>query len=123
MNGEVENIERLNEARRLQQAQEPQGRPPETARTGPRARIEDYLLAAAKDGFDWVIDLLTIGEIPFVGQVPGMLFGAAVAFYRFSAGGAARPSRRRLGVIILFLIVDNLPLINNLPLTFLSTLF
>lgn len=65
-------IEELNRVRRETVGKEDQAAP----KTGALAvsPMGVRLLAAAKDGLDWVLDFMLIGEIPFIGQIPGALF-------------------------------------------------
>ena len=124
-------LEELNAARR-QAAREAElehdaetgedtGEPDEEARNGggasgaATAQTAILLLGAAKDGFDWLIDFIAIGEIPFVGQVPGMLFAGFLVYYQWSHGMFRQSSMLKKGLSVGLSVADNLPLINNLP--------
>ena len=73
------------------------------------------LLGAAKDGLDWMVDLIGIGEIPFIGQIPGILFTLFIVFYLVQ-NGLLRQSLTKRAVAYGGFIIDNLPfLINNIP--------
>ena len=73
------------------------------------------LLGAAKDGLDWMVDLIGIGEIPFIGQIPGILFTLFIAFYLVQ-NGLLRQSAVKRAVAYTGFIADNLPFfINNIP--------
>lgn len=73
------------------------------------------LLGVAKDGFDWLIDFIAIGEIPFVGQIPSMLFSALLIYYQRSHGMFRQSSTWKKGLSMGLSVADNLPIINNLP--------
>lgn len=118
MNGETNTIAELNAARRPT--------PPRAAPAGALAAarpVPPYLLRLAgpgKDGLDWAMDLFLIGEIPVLGQVPGILLTLFIAAYALRQGGVKRGGAR-LAVAGLLMAADNLPLINNLPLMSIAT--
>lgn len=72
------------------------------------------LLGAAKDTLDWVLDFIGIGEIPVVGQIPGILFTLFIAFYLAQNGLLRQRGLKRAAMYGGF-IADNLPLLNNVP--------
>ncbi len=73
------------------------------------------LLGAAKDGLDWMVDLIGIGEIPFIGQIPGILFTLFIVFYLIQHG-LLKQSVTKRAVTYAGFIADNLPFaINNIP--------
>lgn len=81
------------------------------------------LLAATKDGLDWVLDFLLIGEIPFIGQIPGIFLSAFLAYFLWSKGWFKR-TKIRITFYVLALFIDNLPFgVNNLPMNVLSVLW
>lgn len=113
-------LERLNEVRQQERTPDARDRPaPEMIRR-PVDRLTIRLLAAGKDGLDLALDLLLIGEIPVVGQLPGIGYSLLLTLYRIRTGWF-REQKRRAVLFTVVLIIDNLPIANNLPLTFLST--
>ena len=81
------------------------------------------LLAAFKDGvLDWILDFAGIGEIPVVGQLPGIFVSASLAYFLWGKGWF-RKAKIRVTYYIVALFFDNLPLLNNLPLTVLEVLW
>lgn len=81
-----------------------------------------FLLASLKDGVDIVLDFLLIGEIPIVGQIPGLFLSAFLTFFLLGKGWFLKTRVRGI-YYILALFVDNLPLLNNLPLNTLTILY
>lgn len=72
-------------------------------------------LALIKDGvMDWVFDFVLIGEIPIIGQIPGMLLSALLVYFMWGKGMLKRKIAARF---IIFMLADSLPFLNNLPLT------
>ncbi len=80
------------------------------------------ILAIIKDGLmDWALDFIIVGEIPILGQLPG-IFLSAVLFYFMYGKGMFRG--KIFARITLFFIADNLPFfINNAPITTLGVLY
>lgn len=126
MNGEATSVEEgrsetLAQTRRQDRAAKetagPKGpgktSPPQTPAV-PQAPL--LLLGAAKDLLDWVLDLIGLGEIPLIGQIPGILFTVFNVLY-LSQRGLLRQSGWRGTLSLGALTLDNLPLINNLPLS------
>lgn len=118
MNGETNTIAELNAVRRPP--------PPRAAPRGAAAATRPAppyllrLLGPGKDGLDWMLDLFLIGEIPVLGQMPGILFTLLIAAYALRQGGVKRGGIR-LALAGLLMAADNLPLINNLPLMSIAT--
>jgi len=121
MDNQATIIEQLNAARRMDAAKAQTGG---REATGPPAALPaaagssatgSILLGAAKDLLDWVVDFSLIGEIPFVGQIPGILFSLLILHHLWSQGFFKRV--KNVGIYVgVGLILDNLPLfINNLP--------
>lgn len=111
------------EAIRLQEAAEAEEAADEEPPDGPEApdaTARDVgtpllLLGAAKDGLDWIVDFIGTGEIPFIGQIPGILFTLFIIFY-LAQHGLLRQSLAKRAVTYAAFIADNLPLLNNIPL-------
>lgn len=110
MNGDMDTLSELRAARRPTH-------PPTTSAAGadggtisPASLLRIFGLG--KDSLDWLLDLFLIGEIPVLGQLPGALATAGMIIL------AARRSRSRprLAFAVILLLVDNAPLVNNLPL-------
>lgn len=73
------------------------------------------MLGAAKDGLDWMVDLIGVGEIPFIGQIPGILFTLFIVFYLVQHG-LLKQSMTKRAVTYAGFVADNLPFfINNIP--------
>ncbi len=113
MNGETNTIAELNAARRPAPLQAVPTGAREAIRPAPPYLLR--LLGPGKDGLDWAMDLFLIGEIPLLGQVPGILLTLFIAAYALRQGGTKRGGIR-LAVSGLLMAADNLPLVNNLPL-------
>lgn len=78
------------------------------------------LLAALKDGVDIGLDFLFLaGEIPLVGQLPGM-FISATLFYFLWGKGYFNSTKVRIVIWTLGIFIDNLPVANDLPMTILT---
>jgi len=79
-------------------------------------------LALIKDGVaDWFLDPFFIGEVPFIGQIPGYIVTALLVYFMWGKGMLKRKIAMR---VIIFLTIDNFPLlINNLPLTTITVLW
>ncbi|MBI2451093.1 MAG: hypothetical protein HYV52_02015 [Parcubacteria group bacterium] len=80
------------------------------------------LLAFLKDGMDVILDLMLIGEIPIIGQMPGILISAILMYFLWGKGWF---NTTKVKIILwgLGVFADNLPfLINDLPLTVLTVL-
>ena len=75
------------------------------------------LLGFAKDGFDLVMAALGIGLIPFVGQIPGMLFTVFLIYYQWSHGMFSGGSLVKKALSIGASLLDNVPGIHLLPLS------
>ena len=111
-------ITRLNELRRPQ----PTDSATETNEGGAtRAETQGglttsllWLFACTKDGIDWVFDLILIGEIPFIGQVPGAIMTVSFIMY-LSQKGLLRGGKLKSAAVLLLLGADNLPIVNNVP--------
>ncbi|RJQ37202.1 hypothetical protein C4552_01750 [Candidatus Parcubacteria bacterium] len=81
------------------------------------------MLGLLKDGvLDWILDFLLIGEIPVIGQIPGLLVSGIIMYFLWGKGWFLK-SKIRVMYWILGLFFDNLPLFNNLPLTTLVILY
>ena len=79
-------------------------------------------LAAAKDVVDLVLDLVLIGEIPILGQIPGYFLSAALTYFLWGKGMFKR-TKIRIAYYALSLFFDNLPLFNNLPINTLMVIY
>ena len=79
------------------------------------------VLAIFKDGaLDIGLDLLGgFGEIPILGQLPG-LFVSAALFYFLWGKGWCNTTKVKAIIWILGIFIDNLPLANELPMTVLT---
>ena len=75
------------------------------------------LLGFAKDGFDLVMTALGIGLIPFIGQVPGMLFTAFLVYYQWSHGMMSGGSPVKKALSLGASLFDNFPGAHLLPLS------
>lgn len=131
MNGEAATMERLNALRRFDLTREAVA-----AARALAARLNREIeqgndvaaftialfIALAKDGLDWVLDFILIGEIPVVGQVPG-IFATAFLYYFLWGKGWLLKWRIRAIFWIFGFFFDNLPLANNLPLSTLAVLW
>lgn len=75
-----------------------------------------FSLAMLKDGvLDWVLDFIGIGEIPFIGQLPGYFVTGIMTYFAWNKGNCFQKFYRKR---IILLILDLLPFaINNFPLT------
>ncbi len=74
-------------------------------------------LAILKDGLlDWGLNLIGIGLIPIVGQIPGWLV-SGILYYFLWGKGWFRRTKIRVGYWVLALFFDNLPGFEELPLT------
>lgn len=80
------------------------------------------LLAALKDGVDIGLDLILVGEIPLVGQMPGMFISATLVYFLWGKGWF-NTAKIRIIIWGLGLVVDNAPLVNDLPMTVLTVLW
>jgi len=79
------------------------------------------MLAIFKDVvMDNVLDLIIIGEIPIIGQIPGMMISGTIWFFvRMRTGYVKRKYRH-----LLLWTIDCMPFfINNLPITTISILW
>lgn len=77
-------------------------------------------LAILKDGLDIGIDFFIVGEIPIIGQLPGLFISATLMYFLWGKGWF---NRTKVKIILwgLGFLVDNLPfLINDLPMTTLT---
>ena len=79
-------------------------------------------LAATKDGIDIILDLILIGEIPILGQIPGYFLSATLTYFLWGKGMLKR-TKIRIAYYTLGLLADNLPLFNDLPLNTLMVLY
>lgn len=80
-------------------------------------------LALLKDGLlDWGLNLLGIGLIPIVGQIPGWLV-SGILYYFLWGKGWFRRTKIRISYWILALFFDNLPGFEELPLTIIEVGF
>jgi len=133
MNGEAATIERLNEARRvrfrLDRAAVSAARTLAERLNREIAEGHDItafmialLLAASKDGLDWILDLFFIGEIPIIGQIPGIFLSVFLAYFLWGKGWFNK-TKVRIIYYIIGLFIDNLPLVNNLPMNILVVLW
>ncbi len=80
------------------------------------------LLALLKDGVDIGLDFTVIGEIPIVGQPPGIFISAVLMYFLWGKGYF---NRTKVKILLwgLGFFADNLPiLINDLPMTMLTVL-
>jgi hypothetical protein len=77
-------------------------------------------LTFLKEGADWALDLILVGEIPLLGQMPGWFITAIIIFLQWGRGKFLRNQIMKRGVL---LWLDNLPVINNLPLSIIYTLW
>lgn len=79
-------------------------------------------LSLLKDGvMDLVLDFLFIGEIPIIGQLPGMVVSAMLVYFMWSKG---MWKKKMLLSVVVLLLADNLPFaINNLPLSTIAVLW
>ena len=75
-----------------------------------------FSLAILKDGvLDWILDFFAIGEIPFIGQLPGYIVTGIMTYFSWSKSNCFKSFYRKR---IILLLIDLLPFaINNLPLT------
>lgn len=81
------------------------------------------LLAALKDGVDIGLDFLFLaGEIPLVGQLPGVFISATLAYFLWRKGWF-NSTKIKIVIWVLGLFIDNMPLINDLPMTVLTVLW
>lgn len=117
---ETTTLERLNAIRQQERSPEPRGGATPAVVRHTAERLGIRLLAAGKDGLDWALDFLLIGEIPIVGQLPGIGYSALLALHLVRSGWLRQPGLKTM-LFAAALIADNLPLANNLPLTFLAT--
>lgn len=79
-------------------------------------------LACLKDGVDIGLDFIIVGEIPIIGQSPGIFISVALIYFLYGKGYF---NNTKIKIILwgLGLFADNLPfLINDLPMTVLSVL-
>lgn len=128
MNGETAIMEKLNALRRqpeptgdaLENSEETAQAGTAGTQGGAASSLTGMLLAAAKDVLDWALDFILIGEIPFIGQIPGILFTAFLIYHLWQKGLFKQKGIRRVLSFAGF-AVDNLPLVNNLPLGIIST--
>ncbi len=80
-------------------------------------------LAFLKDGLlDWGLNLLGIGLIPIVGQIPGWLVSGILYYFLWSKGWFKK-TKIRISYWVLALFFDNLPGFEELPLTILEVCF
>lgn len=80
------------------------------------------ILACLKDGVDIGLDLIVIGEIPILGQLPGLFISATLMYFLWGKGYF---NTTKVKIILwgLGFFADNLPfLINDLPMTVLTVL-
>ncbi len=80
------------------------------------------ILAIIKDGVDIGLDFIIIGEIPIIGQLPGLFISATLMYFLWGKGwfNTAKVKILLWGLGMFF---DNLPfLINDLPMTVLTVL-
>lgn len=79
------------------------------------------LLAAFKDCVDLGIDLVLIGEIPILGQLPGLFISATLMYFLWGKGWF---NTTKIKIIwwVFGLFFDNLPLLNALPMTVFTVL-
>lgn len=80
------------------------------------------ILACLKDGVDIGLDFIIIGEIPILGQLPGLFISATLMYFLWGKGWF---NTTKVKVLLwgLGLFVDNLPLlINDIPMTVLTVL-
>lgn len=121
MNGHATTIEELNRARRRPapppgaSAAGRGGRGGDEYRT-PLPHLSLWAFAATKDVVDWLMDFLLIGEIPFLGQIPGMILTVLFIMYLRRRGDLSGGGTRKI-IAYLLLGVDNAAVVNNLPLT------
>lgn len=83
------------------------------------------LIAASKDGLDVALDIVVVGEIPFVGQIPGLLISLALTYFLWKKRWLGQSARLNVRAMYygLALFGDNLPLINDLPLNVIAVLW
>ena len=79
------------------------------------------LLAAFKDCVDLVLDFILIGEIPILGQLPGLFISAILMYFLWGKGWF---NKTKIKIIwwVFGLFFDNLPLLNALPMTVFTVL-
>lgn len=78
------------------------------------------ILACLKDGVDIGLDFIVVGEIPILGQLPG-LFISAILMYFLWGKGWFNTTKVKILLWGVGLVFDNLPLlINDLPMTVLT---
>ena len=78
-------------------------------------------LALIKDGaMDILLDFVGIGLIPIIGQIPGY-FISVVIFYLMWGKGMLKG--RIMAWVLLFLIGDSLPIVEEFPITTVTVLF
>jgi hypothetical protein len=81
------------------------------------------LLAALKDGVDIGLDFLFLaGEIPIIGQLPGVFISAVLAYFLWGKGWF-KTTKVKIILWGLGFVFDNLPLANDLPMTILTVLW
>lgn len=81
------------------------------------------LLAALKDGVDIGLDFLFLaGEIPLVGQLPGVFISATLAYFLWGKGWF-NTTKIKIVIWVLGLFIDNMPMVNDLPMTVLTVLW
>ena len=78
-------------------------------------------LAAIKDSVDWGSDLFLIGLIPIVGQLPGLFISAILMYFLWGKGWF---NKTKIKIIwwVFGLFFDNLPLLNDMPMTVFTVL-
>lgn len=79
------------------------------------------LLACIKDGMDDILDLLLIGNIPILGQLPGFFVSATLMYFLWGKGWF-NTTKVKVIVWVLGFFIDNMPAVNALPLTVLSVI-
>lgn len=77
-------------------------------------------LALLKDGVaDIALDFLLIGEIPVIGQLPGMAVSIGLMYFMWGSGMMVNKIKTK---VVLLLVVDMFPLLNNIPMTVVAVL-
>jgi hypothetical protein len=78
------------------------------------------ILACLKDGVDIGLDFIVIGEIPILGQLPGIFISASLMYFLWGKGWF-NTTKVKILLWGLGMFFDNLPfLVNDLPMTVLT---
>ena len=80
------------------------------------------LLAIMKDGLDFILDILGVGLIPILGQIPGYFLSAFLMVFLWGKGYFLK-GKIKIIYWIFGLFFDNLPAFNALPLNTLTVIY